>query len=57
LRSAAAITPPMRLEIEMWDGNVKATAGETVAVPERAPIIRRRRSRSAGGEGQGSLFD
>jgi exodeoxyribonuclease VII large subunit len=57
LRSATAIVPPMRLDIEMWDGSVKATAGETVSAPARAPIVRRRRSRSAGGEGQGSLFD
>jgi exodeoxyribonuclease VII large subunit len=56
LRSAAAIVPPMRLGIEMWDGSVKATAGETVAAPSRAPLARRRR-RSSGGEGQGNLFD
>ena len=58
LRSAATITPPMRLDIEMWDGNVKATAGETVAAPAPTPfIVRRRRARSNGGEGQGNLFD
>ena len=57
LRSAAAIAPPMRLEIEMCDGSVKATAGETVAAPAPMPFVaRRRRSRSGGGEGQGNLF-
>jgi exodeoxyribonuclease VII large subunit len=57
LRDAASIKPPMRLDIEMWDGSVKATAGETVAAPLRPQVTRRRRSRSSGGEGQGSLFD
>jgi exodeoxyribonuclease VII large subunit len=57
LRSAAAITPPMRLDIEMWDGSVKATAGEMTSAPVRAPFTRRRRSKSSGGEGQGNLFD
>jgi exodeoxyribonuclease VII large subunit len=57
LRDAASIKPPMRLDIEMWDGSVKATAGETVAAPVRLHVARRRRSRSSGGEGQGSLFD
>jgi exodeoxyribonuclease VII large subunit len=57
LRSAAAITPPMRLDIEMWDGSVKATAGEMTTAPVRAPFTRRRRSKSSGGEGQGNLFD
>jgi hypothetical protein len=47
----------MRLDIEMWDGSVKATAGEMTTAPVRAPLARRRRSRSSGGEGQGSLFD
>jgi exodeoxyribonuclease VII large subunit len=57
LRSAAAITPPMRLDIEMWDGSVKAAAGEMTSAPARAPLTRRRRSRSPGDKGQGSLFD
>jgi exodeoxyribonuclease VII large subunit len=57
LRDAASIKPPMRLDIEMWDGSVKATAGESVAAPVRLHVARRRRSRSSGGEGQGSLFD
>jgi hypothetical protein len=41
----------------MWDGSVKATAGEMTTVPVRAPFVRRRRSKSSGGEGQGNLFD
>jgi exodeoxyribonuclease VII large subunit len=57
LRDAASIKPPMRLDIEMWDGSVKATAGEMTSAPVRAPFTRRRRSKSSGGEGQGNLFD
>jgi hypothetical protein len=48
----------MRLDIEMSDGRVRATAGQTFAAPD-APVVplRRRRSRSGGGgEGQGNLF-
>jgi exodeoxyribonuclease VII large subunit len=57
LRDAASIKPPMRLDIEMWDGVVKATAGEMTTAPVRTPLVRRRRPKSSGGEGQGSLFD
>jgi exodeoxyribonuclease VII large subunit len=57
LRDAASIKPPMRLDIEMWDGSVKATAGEMTTAPMRTPLVRRRRPKSSGGEGQGSLFD
>jgi exodeoxyribonuclease VII large subunit len=56
LRDAGSIKPPMRLDIEMWDGSVKATAGEMTTAPARAPLARRRRPKSSGGEGQGSLF-
>jgi exodeoxyribonuclease VII large subunit len=60
LRSAAAITPPMRLEIELADGRVRATAGETLAVAPLAPLapMRRRSRRSGDGNdgGQGNLF-
>jgi exodeoxyribonuclease VII large subunit len=56
LRSAAAITPPMRLDIEMADGHVRATAGETLATPAPAPrSVRRRRSREPD-DSQGNLF-
>jgi exodeoxyribonuclease VII large subunit len=57
LRSATAIDAGKKLDIEMSDGRVRATAGQTFAAPD-APVVplRRRRSRSSGGEGQGNLF-
>jgi exodeoxyribonuclease VII large subunit len=57
LRSAGQVNAGMRLDIEMSDGRVRATAGQTFAAPD-APVVplRRRRSRSGGGEGQGNLF-
>ena len=53
LRTAAAIRPGLRLDIEFADGRVRATAETTTSEPAAPPVRRRRRS---GGEGQGSLF-
>jgi exodeoxyribonuclease VII large subunit len=58
LRSAASVTPPMRLDIEFSDGRVHATAGESVTTVA-TPVPIRRRARRSGGDGdsgQGSLF-
>jgi exodeoxyribonuclease VII large subunit len=58
LRSAAAVASGMRLDIEFQDGHVGAVAS-TGATGQREPIAARQprpRRRSAGGEGQGSLF-
>jgi exodeoxyribonuclease VII large subunit len=59
LRTAAAVAPGMRLDIEFQDGHVGATA-ETGATGRREPVAmqraRPRRRRSFGDEGQGSLF-
>jgi exodeoxyribonuclease VII large subunit len=58
LRAAAAVNTGMRLEIEFSDGRVGAVAGDARVMPEAAPapVLRRRRRRPDGGEGQGSLF-
>jgi len=58
LRAAAAVTTGMRLEIEFSDGRVGAVAGDAHVTPlaQPVPILRRRRRRPDGGEGQGSLF-
>ena len=58
LRTAAAVSTGMRLDIEFSDGRVGALAGDARMTPaEAAPApIRRRRRRPDGGEGQGSLF-
>jgi exodeoxyribonuclease VII large subunit len=57
LRAAAAVTPGMRLDIEFADGRVGALAGDAQMRPQAdAPPYSRRRRRSGGGEGQGSLF-
>jgi exodeoxyribonuclease VII large subunit len=56
LRSAAAVSTGMPLDIEFSDGRVDAVAGSARSVtPAPAPVRRRRR----GGDipGQGSLFD
>jgi exodeoxyribonuclease VII large subunit len=59
LRTAAAVAPGMRLDIEFQDGHVGATA-ETGATGRREPVAMRRarprRRRSFGDDGQGSLF-
>jgi len=60
LRTAAAVAPGMRLDVEFQDGHVGATA-ETGATGQREPVAmqrpRPRRRRGFGGdEGQGSLF-
>jgi len=58
LRAAAAVSAGMRLEIEFSDGRVGAVAGDAQVTPQAqaAPILRRRRRRPDGGDGQGSLF-
>jgi exodeoxyribonuclease VII large subunit len=57
LRSAAAVSVGMALDIELSDGRVAAVAGDTRAVsPLSAPLRRRRRRTSNGDDGQGSLF-
>jgi exodeoxyribonuclease VII large subunit len=58
LRAAASVNAGMRLDIEFSDGRVAAVAGEAQITPpvEPAPPLPRRRRRSFGGEGQGSLF-
>ncbi len=54
LRSAAAVAPAMRLDIEFSDGRVGAVAdGEGVAAP---PRVKPRRTGGGGAGGQGSLF-
>ena len=56
LRSAAAVTSHMRLEIEFSDGRVGATAdGESAASPP-APKAKPRPRGGSGPGGQGSLF-
>jgi exodeoxyribonuclease VII large subunit len=66
LRSAASVSPRMRLDIEFADGRVAAVADRAsaqwpggVAAPSRpAPLPTRARTGRAGGDpGQGSLFD
>jgi exodeoxyribonuclease VII large subunit len=57
LRTAAAVVPGIRLDIEFQDGHVSATA-ETGATARREPVATRRPkpTRRLGGEGQGNLF-
>jgi exodeoxyribonuclease VII large subunit len=56
LRSAAAVTTGMVLDIELADGHVGAIAGDKRGItPAPAPIRHRRRS-GGSDEGQGSLF-
>jgi exodeoxyribonuclease VII large subunit len=59
LRTAAAVSPGMALDIEFADGRVGASAGGVSKRIESPPFARPRprRSRgSGGGEGQGNLF-
>jgi exodeoxyribonuclease VII large subunit len=60
LRTAAAVAPGMRLDIEFTDGHVGATAegarGGTPSVPEHKQPPTMPRGRRGGGEGQGDLF-
>jgi exodeoxyribonuclease VII large subunit len=58
LRSAAAVSTGMRLDIEFSDGRVGAVAGDAKVTPagEARPVFVRRRRRVTGDEGQGSLF-
>ena len=57
LRTARAVTPGMRLDIEFTDGRVGAVAeggGKPAREPASAPASALRKK--GGGEGQGSLF-
>jgi exodeoxyribonuclease VII large subunit len=54
LRTAAAVQPSMRLDIEFADGRVRATADATPATPLAATSSAK--PRRGGGSGQGSLF-
>jgi exodeoxyribonuclease VII large subunit len=58
LRTAAAVSPGMALDIEFADGRVGATAQGVSPRIERPPFTRRnpRNRRGGGGEGQGNLF-
>jgi exodeoxyribonuclease VII large subunit len=56
LRTAGAVSAGMRLDIEFSDGRVGAVAGDARMTPAETVPSRRRRRRSDGGEGQGSLF-
>ncbi len=55
LRSAAAISPGQKLDIELTDGRVGALAEGSRPIELMAPVIRRRR-RTISDPGQGSLF-
>jgi exodeoxyribonuclease VII large subunit len=57
LRAAAAITPGMRLDIELADGRVRATAEArslSAATASEPPL--RRKARRSSDPGQGTLF-
>jgi exodeoxyribonuclease VII large subunit len=57
LRTAAAVTPGMALDIEFADGRVRATADSTAGTPRAAPASAPApRKKGGGGPGQGSLF-
>jgi exodeoxyribonuclease VII large subunit len=56
LRAATAVGAGMRLDIEFADGHVGAVAGDSRIMRAAETPFRRRRRRSDGGEGQGSLF-
>ena len=56
LRSAAAVSPGLRLDIEFADGNVGAVAEGGRAKPHLEPVRRPRRRRLSGDPGQGNLF-
>jgi len=56
LRTASAISGGMKLDIEMSDGRVRATAGKTFAAPDRPVVPFRRRRSKPSDEGQSNLF-
>jgi exodeoxyribonuclease VII large subunit len=56
LRSAAAVSAGLRLDIEFADGNVGAVAEGGRAKPHLEPVRRSRRRRLLGDPGQGNLF-
>ena len=56
LRHAAAVKPPMPLDIEFFDGHVRASAEASILRDNQQPASRRR-ARRAIVPGQGSLFE
>ncbi len=57
LRTAAAVSPGLRVDIEFSDGRVRAlTEGQADAAPESATAAPAKPRRRGGGPGQGSLF-
>ena len=57
LRSAGAVRPGSKLDIEFADGRVGAVAETSVPAEPKAPSpVRARRGHRGGGEGQGNLF-
>jgi len=57
LRQASAVGPGMALDIEFFDGRVRALAERSsVLLAEKPEAAPRGRSRRSGGGGQGSLF-
>jgi exodeoxyribonuclease VII large subunit len=57
LRSAAAVQPGMKLNIEFSDGRVGASAEGSAPFPVSPPFTIHRRKRGSGGDpGQGNLF-
>ena len=60
IRSAGAVAAGQRLDIELADGHVAATAEHSASVhaasASRLPPKSKARAKARGGEGQGSLF-
>jgi exodeoxyribonuclease VII large subunit len=56
VRTAAAVRPGARLDIEFADGHVGALAEGGRAKPKPEPPLRLRRRRGPDDSGQGSLF-
>jgi exodeoxyribonuclease VII large subunit len=53
VRTAAAVSPGMRLDIEFTDGHVPAVANGS----DKSRTAAKPKTPRSGGEGQGSLFD
>src|SRR5947207_3035052 len=57
VRQAAAVSRGMAMDIEFFDGRVRASAEATSLTPAEKPVrIIRNRGRRGGDPGQGSLF-